>query len=78
MAKKNAYIVAHPNGETTERFEKGGKVPAYALWMDLGNGWELSGSYSYGDSERATKAAEQKARIHGGKFLAARVIPCQP
>ena len=77
MAGRKSYVAAHPNGTETETFLKGGKVPTYTLWMDLGNGWELSGSHSYGDLERAEKAAEQKARIHGGKFHAARVIPCQ-
>lgn len=76
MAGRKSYIIAHPNGEDVETVVKGGKSPAYALWVDMGKGWELSGSYSYGDKERADKAAEAKARTHGWKFRATRVLPC--
>jgi hypothetical protein len=75
MAGRQAYIIAHPNGEDVERVVKGGKAPEFALWWDRGNGWELSGAYSYGDRARANRAAEQKSRTHGGKFKATRVLP---
>ncbi|QJD54059.1 hypothetical protein SEA_GALACTICA_112 [Streptomyces phage Galactica] len=77
-ATKTSYQVTTPEGQTL-KFEKGGKVPAFAILIQTEAGWELSGSYSYKTDKLAAHNAAKATwnRMDYAAWTVAEVAPAE-